>query len=130
MWGSVATLSPVNKRSYLSKWIKAIYYLAFCICEGLVCSLALPVLASTLLINFFHGWAGAWNEQMAHFTDEEAEARRKPCTEEGCLSAKEIRTGLIGKLTQMWVKLPQISQDGHPQILPSESIDSDVLSRG
>lgn len=47
---------------------------------------------------------------------------------EGCLSAEEIRTGLIGKLTQMWVKLPQISQDGHPQILPSESIDSDVLS--
>lgn len=63
---------------------------------------------------------------MAHFIDEESEARRKPLTGEGYLPAKEMRTGLIGKLIQMWVKLPQINQDGHPQILPSKSIHSDV----
>lgn len=27
-----------------------------------------------MLVNFFHGWIGAWNGQMAHCTDKESEA--------------------------------------------------------
>lgn len=46
-----------------------------------------------------------------------------------CLSVKEMRAETVGRLTQMRVNLAQISQNGHPQILPSKSIGSGVLSR-
>lgn len=46
-----------------------------------------------------------------------------------CLSVKEMRAENVGRLTQMWVNLPHVSQTGHPQILPSKSIGSGVLSR-
>lgn len=78
--GSVATLSQVSKRSYLSKWIKAVYYLVFCICSGLICSLALPVLDPTLLVNFFHKWTGTWNEELAYLQMERVGQGENPLT--------------------------------------------------
>lgn len=73
---------------------------------------------------------GAWwpISQMKKVRRGENPSREKAAARHGfpCLSAKEMRSGTIGILTQMWANLPQIGQESHPQIPPSKSVGSDV----